>query len=280
MSRKEKNKKHNKKRSKKIIIVPLLSLIIIAGCIIYAYRWIKESNVNREVMEGLFEEVTKVHEETGETKIDFAKLKAKNKDTIGWLKVNNANVDYPVVKGTDNSYYIDHNFNGEANLAGWIFADYRDKGNGTDANLVIYGHNMKNGTMFGTLKKKMFASDWYDNEENRKITYTTEENIYTYTVFSIYEIPDESYFTTTSFTSTSARQQYINTMKSRSKKDFGITPKVTDKMLTLSTCGSTGNTRCIVQAVLTETKPTVEPTPTPVPTNKQTPKTPTTKTAN
>ncbi len=84
--------------------------------------------------------------------IDFQTLKTKNSDTVAYLKVNGTNIDYVVVKGEDNSYYLNHNFNKEKSVAGWIFADYHNKFDGSDKNIVIYGHNMKDGIMFETLK--------------------------------------------------------------------------------------------------------------------------------
>lgn len=246
-----------KKRGKGFPILAIITIIIGVCCGIYIVKWNQETGVNAELMEDLHEEVKEVNEETGEAKIDFAKLKAKNKDTIGWLKIPSANVDYPIVKASDNDYYLKRNFNGESNVAGWLFADYRNKGNGSDDNFIIYGHNMKNGTMFGTLKKKILDKNWYNNEENLNMTYETESTIYTYKVFAVYEIPDEGYFVTTSFKSDADHMQFLNTIKSRSKKDFGISLNSSSKIMTLSTCSSTGNGRVVLHAVQTASTPNV-----------------------
>ncbi|MCI8518824.1 MAG: class B sortase [Clostridia bacterium] len=250
----------NNRKSKKGIefyIFPFISLIIAIVCIIYIITWTIETSTNKEVLEALMEDIvteaeTK-NEETGKTEIvkviDFNKLKEKNKDVVGWLKVNNTNVDYPVVQSNDNSYYINHNFNGESNLAGWIFADYRIEQDGKDKNYVIYGHNMKDGSMFGSLKK-ILTKEWYNNPENLNITYKTENETHTYKVFSIYEIPVESYYTNMGFKTDEEYQKFLNTLKERSKKDFGINLNASDKILTLSTCASNSNNRVVLHAVL------------------------------
>lgn len=169
----------------------------------------------------------------------------------GWLNVKGTSVDYPVVKSSDNnSYYVTHNFNKANNIAGWIFADYRLKLDGTDRNIVIYGHNMKDGSMFGSLKKKALNSDWYGNAENT-ISFQTEKGISTYKVFSVYQIEKESYYTKTSFKSDEEYKEFLNTLKSRSVHNFGINLTATDKIITLSTCATNGDYRVVVHAVLT-----------------------------
>lgn len=259
MSKKKKRAGHAK-RGIGFFIFPLISLIIAGVCIVYIITWTIENGANKEVMETIMQDIvteteTKTNEETGKTEtvkiIDFAKLKAKNKDVVGWLKVNNTNVDYPVVQSSDNSYYINHNFNGESNLAGWVFADYRIEHDGTDKNYVIYGHNMKDGSMFGSLKK-ILTKGWYNNEENMNITYKTEKETHNYKVFSVYEIPVESYYTNMGFKSDEEYQQFLNTLKGRSVKDFGVNLKATDKILTLSTCASNSNNRVVLHAVLAD----------------------------
>ena len=112
----------------------------------------------------------------GKYVIDFEKLKEKNSDVVAWLKVNGTNIETTVVKTTNNDYYLTHNFNKEYNSAGWIFADYKNKVDGTDKNLVIYGHNMRDNSMFGSLKW-VINEDWYNNEDNMHEILTDEEQI-------------------------------------------------------------------------------------------------------
>ena len=68
-----------------------------------------------------------------------------------FLKINNTNINYIVIKGKDNEYYLNHNLNKQKNIAGWIFADYKNKLDGSDKNIVIYGHNIVDKSMFGSI---------------------------------------------------------------------------------------------------------------------------------
>ena len=159
-----------KKKSK--ILITLIQIVLIAVIIfsgIKIIEWIKSNKKNKDIMSEIKENVVinnEMDSNNEEYKIDFAKLKQKNSDAIAWIKVNGTDIDFPVVKGTDNSYYLTHNFDKEKNKAGWIFADYRNKFDGTDKNIIIYGHNMKNGSMFASLKD-VIKEEWYNNENNK-----------------------------------------------------------------------------------------------------------------
>ena len=136
-----------------IIQIILIAVIIFSG--IKIIEWIKSNKKNKEIMSEIKENIVMndgTNSNDEEYRVDFEKLKQKNPDTIAWIKVNGTDIDFPVVKGIDNSYYLTHNFNKEKNKAGWIFADYRNKFDGTDKNIIIYGHNMKDGSMFASLK--------------------------------------------------------------------------------------------------------------------------------
>ena len=130
--------------------------------------------------------------------IDFSNLKSKNSDTVAWIKVNGTTIEYPIVKTTNNDFYLTHSFDKSYNNAGWIFADYRNKIDGTDKNIIIYGHNRRDGSMFGTQKQTM-TPEWYNNPENLQINFITENGNYLYEVFSVYEILAEDYYIQTDF---------------------------------------------------------------------------------
>ena len=153
-----------RKKGLKSAFLIIMIIICIAGCIFSAYKIIfwKHSDIeNTNIQKDLVENIKIIEEnstnETEEIKyeIDFESLKKQNSDTVAYLKVNNTKIDYVVVKAKDNKYYLTHNFKKKGNAAGWVFADYHNKFDGKDRNIVIYGHNMKNGSMFGTLKKTM-----------------------------------------------------------------------------------------------------------------------------
>jgi sortase B len=220
-------------------------LVFSIGIIYSSYRiltWKKDNNENINIKEEI-EEAVEVIEEEEEVKysIDFNKLKSQNSDTVAYLKVNNTDVDYVVVKGKDNKYYLTHNFEKKWNVAGWVFADYHNKFDGTDRNIVIFGHNMKTGIMFGTLKK-VLKKDWYTNPDNSIITLATEAGNYSYQVFSVYSIKPEAYYINTEFKNDSEFYEFLNKVKNRSIYDFNVSLSKEDKILTLSTCNSNGRT--------------------------------------
>ena len=102
-------------------------------------------------------------EPSGYLQIDFAGLQAVNPDVIAWIDIPGLSVSYPVVQGEDNSYYLHHLFTGEYNSSGSIFADCHNQPDFTDQNTIIYGHNMKNGSMFGTLSHYQDQVLWEEN---------------------------------------------------------------------------------------------------------------------
>lgn len=180
-------------------------------------------------------------------KIDFKKLKEQNPDTVAYIKVNNTNIDYIVVKGNDNDYYLHHSFRQKPNTAGWVFASYQNKMDGTDKNIVIFGHNMRDGSMFGTLKR-ILTKKWYNNKDNQNIKLITEQGSFTYKVFSVYQVKAEDYYIQTDFTSDKEYEKFLKTITERSIKKFDINTNKDDSILTLSTCSSTGKERVVLHA--------------------------------
>ena len=179
--------------------------------------------------------------------LDFEKLFEINRSTVGWIKVPNTTIDYPVAQSSDNSFYLTHSFDKSWNSAGWIFADYRNKFDGTDKNIIIYGHNRMDSSMFATLSNTQ-KSEWYNNPTNKYITFTTPEKTYVYEVFSVYTIKSETYYLSTDFANDNAYLEFLNTIKKRSIHDFGVTLFSFDSILTLSTCDATGKSRVILHA--------------------------------
>ena len=201
--------------------------------------------MKKELTESISVDTNKESEEE-KYNIDFESLKEKNKDTVAFLKVNDTNVEYVVVKGSDNKYYLNHSFDEKYNIAGWIFADYKNKFDGTDKNIVVYGHNRRDGSMFGSLKKAL-KEEWYKKEENRKIVFIIENESCIYEVFSIYQIEKEDYYIKTNF-SKNEFTDFIKKIKSRSINDFAVEVSDKDSILTLSTCANDNRYRVVIHA--------------------------------
>ena len=210
----------NKKKLFNVVmrIIELIFLILLVYSSINIFKWYNNNKENKQIINEIAESVT-INEDTNEEKkykINFEELKQKNSDTVAWLKVENTNIEFPIVQANNNSYYLTHNFDKKYNVAGWIFADYKNKLDGTDRNIVVYGHNMRNNSMFGSLKD-VITEEWYNNEENKYITFVTENDYQTYQVFSVYQIKTEDYYIKTEFKSNEFTE-FIDTITKRSKK--------------------------------------------------------------
>ena len=243
----KKKEKTNKNLTSNIILILFIILFIFSSFKII--MWFLNNRENKKIAEEISQAIIideENKEEKDKYKVDFQALKDKNFDTVGFLKVNGTNIEYTVVKGANNSYYLKHNFNKESNSAGWIFADYKNKVDGTDKNLVIYGHNMRDDSMFGSLKN-VIKEEWYDNKDNQYITFITENEYQTYQIFSIYQTEKEDYYIQTEF-SDDEFSKFINTIKQRSKKDFNVNVSNEDTILTLSTCANNNKYRVVLHA--------------------------------
>lgn len=180
--------------------------------------------------------------------VDLKKLKEKNNDTIGWLNVNNTNINYPFVKSSDNDYYLHHSFDKSYNNAGWVFLDYRNNKNLTDKNNIIYGHHRVNNTMFTSLLNTLNES-WYTNKDNHIIRVSLENENSLWQIISVYKIPVESYYITTKFNNDNEFITFLDTISKRSIYNFNYNVNKEDIILTLSTCYD-DNTRVVVHAKL------------------------------
>ncbi len=247
--RRKKNKKYKRVILNIIIYMILLFVLIYSG--IKIFKWYKDKTNNNRITEQIKSTVMVKKENEDKNKeeyaIDFNKLREQNNETVAWIKVNNTNVEYPVVKATNNGFYLNHSFDKSKNSAGWIFADYKNKFDNTDKNIVIYGHNMRDGSMFGSLKN-ILNSDWYNNEENTDITLYTENEKSIYKVFSIYKIESEDYYIKTEFSNDNEFERFIETLKKRSIKNFNIDISKENSILTLSTCANNNKYRVVLHA--------------------------------
>lgn len=176
-------------------------------------------------------------EDFPEMEVDFKALREKNPDTVGWLYVGSCGISYPIVQGEDNDYYMNHTFEGTVNSSGAIIMDYRDDKYLKDWNTFIYGHNMKNGSMFGSLKKLLNDETLYDNDPY--IYVYLPGYIYRYKIFSYYKDKPDSKMYWTADTLQEYRQ-YIRDALSLSVRDLGVETSEENNMVTLVTCSGSG----------------------------------------
>lgn len=245
------NKENNQNIIKNIIIhvflLLFISIMIFSG--IKIFKWLNENQKNIYIIENIQKTIT-INENLDNAEkydVDFEVLKEKNPDTVAWIKVNGTSIEYPVLKTTNNDFYMTHSFDKSYNSAGWVFMDYKNKFNGTDNNIVIYAHNRRNGSLFGTLKN-ILTENWQSNPENFIIPFITETEKSEYQVFSVYKIEKEDYYITTNFGTNVEFQKFIDKVKSRSVKDFGVEVTADDHILTLSTCADNNKYRVVLHA--------------------------------
>ena len=244
MRAKPKRMKETKKKKK---LYNFLVIIFLIGIIYSGYKifiWHFENVNTSQVLEDISKNVTV--DENKETKIDFASIKEKYENVIGWIKVEGTAINQPVVQTSDNDYYLHHSINKTDSSAGWIYADCENKLDGTDKNMIIYGHNRRDGSMFSTLKD-VLNSNWYNDENNRYVTFITEQGYTKYEVFSVYQIKNEEYYLKKSFTEKTF-SDFIKKLKERSVKDFGTEVTGNDSILTLSTCADNKKYRVVLHA--------------------------------
>lgn len=179
----------------------------------------------------------------------FSNLKKINKETVGYLVVNNTEISYPVVQHDDNSYYLKRDFYKKKSSMGWVYLDYRNDGNEFDDNNIIYAHSMKNGTMFGTLKN-VLSSSWRKSKENMIISYDTPNGSYKFKIFAGYRVDYTTDYLKVNFDTEEDFNSFVKLIKGRSSFKTSDNVKYGDSILTLSTCAGSGNKRLVVHAVL------------------------------
>lgn len=179
--------------------------------------------------------------------VDFGELQQMNSDVIGWLEIEAIpEISYPIVQGQDNDYYLHRTFKRADNFAGSIFADYTNSPDFSDCNTIIYGHNMKNGSMFGKLKRLCENQKYKDS---KYLWICTPAGKYCYEIFSMqYAHVDSETYTLFSGHDESFGS-YLGRMAEKSQVDMN-TQNLTadDRIVTLSTCTADDNVRFVVQA--------------------------------
>lgn len=248
----------------KFCAIIIFSIVVsVLGYIVYN-NYQSETKINgikEELLELMKEENLPEDDGSDETDIDepdenasnminsYNKLYEVNSDTVGWLTVKGTKIDYPVVKATDNSYYLNRNIYKEKDYNGWPFMDYRNTIDFLDDNTIIYAHNRyTSGVMFGTLPN-IAKANWLNKKDNHYITFNTLYKEMKWQIFSYYGIDVTSDYLITNFSNNTDKQEFFNMLAKRSEYNFNVSVDADDKILTLSTCLD-NNRRFVVHAVL------------------------------
>jgi len=254
-------KRRYKLRWKNVFLILLFFILlgIFVTCFNKVLRWTIDNKKSEQIMEDTYK-LVEVKEETFEDEekqedeervpetdpywdfvntsfltVDLSSLREKNKDIIAWIKVNNTNINYPVVQYRDNDYYLTHDLYKNNNGGGWVFLDYRNNNDFNNKNSIIYAHGRKNKTMFGTLLN-ILNEDWYQNKDNYVIKTSSINNSYVWQVFSVYKIENTNDYIKTNFIDDSEYQAFLDLIQERSIYNFNTNVSINNKILTLSTC--------------------------------------------
>lgn len=177
----------------------------------------------------------------------YDKLKASNGDYRGWITIENTDIDYPIVQGADNDFYLKHDFNKKESISGCVFMDYLNEVD-KDDNIILYGHNMRNGSMFSKIQR------FKENEffsQNNKVIIKDEAGEHTYEVFSVYVLKPGDNLGKINYSSAQEFNEYIKFIKNKSFYTTDINVEKGDKILTLVTCTyEIDDARTIVHAKL------------------------------
>ncbi len=246
---------------KKILIGIGIALIVVGVAFgsVGLYRYMSEQNAGKFYEDIKVEldidpimEVPQFETEKIENPIDFASLTAKYPDVYAWITIPGTKIDYPIVQhATDNGYYLDHTVDGRKRVEGSIFTEAYNEKDFSDPNTLIYGHNMKNGSMFKGLhqyKDKKFMA------EHDEILIYQEGKVLKYKVFAAYVYDSRHILMSFDFDDKNIYQYYLNSVLTKrdisSNIDTTVNVTTDDKIITLSTCNNNDSQRYLVQAVL------------------------------
>ncbi|MGL5693388.1 MAG: class B sortase [Peptostreptococcaceae bacterium] len=206
-----------------------VNLILVAILIYSGYNIYSKLSEYKKA-DAVYEDIRAIKDDNEES--EFSELSDINSDYRFWLNVENTNIDYPVVQGKDNDYYLTRDFNKNYLASGSVFMDYRNDFT-RDKSVIVYAHHMRNKTMFGELanfKRENFF------KSNNKITIEQDGKSYTYEVFSVYVADFSDDYLKVDFTSDDDYENYIDYIVDRSLFKSGVDVSSDDNILTLYTC--------------------------------------------
>ncbi len=243
-----------KKRVVFITSICVLIVCVITLAVYLAYPYLRPEPKFDDVSNSVDTAPSEVDIEKPENPIDFTTLKERNSDVIGWINIPNTKVDYPILQANESlpeSFYLYHNIDRDYEFAGSIYIQRLNQFDFSDPNTIIYGHNMKNGSMFASIHK---FKDKTFFDENKYIYIYTPGHILTYEIFSAYRYDDRHLLYYFNFNDKAVFEDYLNTAKNPTDYIRNTRPETQvtadDKIITLSTCITNDNYRYLVQGVL------------------------------
>lgn len=250
-----KGKKYRRGRKKGNLASNLILIIAAVIFCISAYQLFK---IGKGYYDGRSEynkvlDLVITHDNGEEFRVDFDELLRINPDTIGWIRFypEPSIISYPIVQGEDNEEYLHKTFSANENTLGAIFLNVDNNVDFSDKNSIIYGHRMKDGSMFRHLQDYEEKSFWQENPYF--YIYTLDGRMLTYHIYSVGQVEDTSDTYLTSFASDEDYQAFLDLTKQTALYDTGVEVTTEDTIVTLSTCTSASdNHRFVVRGVKEE----------------------------
>ena len=224
-------------KKKVLLFLKIVFTILLIISIVGLLSWFNDNRKIKKINDRI-DDYLDIDEDGYKLKTDLNHL---NKDTVGWIIVKGTNINYPIVQGKDNNYYLNHDYYKDLNSAGWLFMDSNNKLD--DQNIVIYGHHRQDGIMFGDIDK-LFKKKYYDNNDGKILLIVNDQEIY-YQIFSVYEASSDDYYNSSNFKDF---KKAIKEFEKRSEIDFDEKLDNVEQILTLSTCHNNNRDRLVVQA--------------------------------
>lgn len=251
--------KRVKTSNKKYILVPLIILLITLLCYLFYnfYINIRDKKLSENLQNRLINSIS-TNEINNDTKNELMEevkeLQKENEDVKAWIKINDTNINYPVVQASDNNYYLYRNYKKENSNYGSIFIDSNSNIENPNSNIIMYGHNMKDGSMFKDLLK--YADEEYYNN-HKYIEFVTNTSSSTYEIIAVFKsrifYKNEKnvfrYYQCTNLNNEQDYNYYVNNCKELSLYDTGVNAEYGEQIITLITCEySSENGRMVVVA--------------------------------
>ena len=251
--------KRVKTSNKKYILVPLIILLITLLCYLFYnfYINIRDKKLSENLQNRLINSIS-TNEINNDTKNELMEevkeLQKENEDVKAWIKINDTNINCPVVQANDNDYYLYRNYKKENSNYGSIFIDSNSNIENPNSNIIMYGHNMKDGSMFKDLLK--YADEEYYNN-HKYIEFVTNTSSSTYEIIAVFKsrifYKNEKnvfrYYQCTNLNNEQDYNYYVNNSKELSLYDTGVNAEYGEQIITLITCEySSENGRMVVVA--------------------------------
>lgn len=222
------------------------------GMLLWEYHTGSREYQSLEESVGFLDEDMESLKEDSEFTVDFDRLQKMNPDVAGWIRMDKLGISYPIVQGKDNEYYLSHTFSGKENKCGSIFIETGNQKDFSDFNTFVYGHNMKDQSMFAKLNQ---FQDEGTFRENPEFYIYTVEGVRRYKIYSCYvaTLGGESFLYQSEDEINYARWQEM--VREKSLYDTGVVPDMEQKTVTLMTCTPAGDKyRFLVHGALVEEK--------------------------